>query len=377
MRKTSIFTSIIILILTIYSCNRSGSDTHYIKKVEQSQESIAVGIFKATGYDYPYFDYIAEAINIDAGIVYVTLTEADILKTKLDNIDVLFFPAMLKDQKMDKLDDEVAEIISDFVSKKGKGAISLCNGGEILTKSKKYQSLDLVNIELGEQVYKKVNSGIVYIKLTEEGKNLFPEFYDFESVTVDYHYGPEMIILDTISDIQVLAYMDSEIDFPVLITAKCGNGNLAMANIHPEITPGMRWIIPRLIRWSFNKEKISYNRKVFRPNLLDKELNLEGDIKNQLNELMVQLDSHKKDEVISAMDDIQSLYPRIVLEKVNELLLTKNNDIKLRAAKFLVDNEYTQALEDFNELIKKERSRKVKEKMVAYRNELESMLDQN
>ena len=139
--------SICALILSISACNRSRSDRQYVKKVELNQESIAVGIFKATGYDYPYIDYIAQALNIDGGIVYVTLNEADLLKTKLDNIDVLIFPAMQKDQNMDKLDDEVAEIIHHFVIEKGKGAISLSNGGEILTKSKKYQSLDLVDIE--------------------------------------------------------------------------------------------------------------------------------------------------------------------------------------------------------------------------------------
>jgi len=131
MKKLVFIISICALILSISACNRSRSDKEYVKKVELSQESIAVGIFKATGYDYPHIDYIAEALKIDGGIVYVTLTEADLLKTKLDNIDVLLFPAMQKDQNMDKLDDEVAEIIHAFVTEKGKGAISLCNGGEI------------------------------------------------------------------------------------------------------------------------------------------------------------------------------------------------------------------------------------------------------
>jgi len=376
MRKIHLIVLIFALLFSISACKQKKTDKEYIKKVALNQESIAVGIFKATGYDYPYIDYIAQALNIDGGMVYVTLTEADLLKTKLDNIDVLIFPSMDKDQKMNKLDDEVADILHDFVTKKGKGAISICNGGEILTKSTKYQSLDLVNIEFTDKIY-KVNSGIIRVGLTEEGKKVFPELKALESFTVDYHYGPKMNILDTISDIQILAYAEDNKQFPVLINAMCGNGKLVMSNLHPELTPGMRWMIPRMVRWTFNKERTSYNRKVFRPNLFDKELSLDEDLNQKSEQLLSVLDNGKKDEVIDAMDELQGLYPRLAAEKVRSLLLKKNDAIKLRAAKFLVDIEYTLALDDLNEAIKSERRRKVKEQLTAYRNEMRDMLDQN
>jgi len=206
---------------------------------------------------------------------------------------------------------------------------------------------------------------------------MFPEFKDFESVTVDYHFGPKINILDTISDIQVLASANSENSFPVLIKAMCGNGKLVMANIHPEITPGMRWMIPRMVRWTFNKESISYGRNVFRPNLIDKEVDLNSDLNKKIEELITVLDEGKKDEVISALDELQHLYPKAAAEKVRSLLIKKNNDIKLRAAKFLVDLEDKQALKDFDDVIKSERSRKVKEQLIDYRNELDNMLGQN
>jgi len=376
MRKIHLIVLIFALLFSISACKQKKTDKEYIKKVALNQESIAVGIFKATGYDYPYIDYIAQALNIDGGMVYVTLTEADLLKTKLDNIDVLIFPSMDKDQKMNKLDDEVADILHDFVTKKGKGAMSICNGGEILTKSTKYQSLDLVNIEFTDKIY-KVNSGIIRVGLTEEGKKVFPELKALESFTVDYHYGPKMNILDTISDIQILAYAEDNKQFPVLINAMCGNGKLVMSNLHPELTPGMRWMIPRMVRWTFNKERTSYNRKVFRPNLFDKELSLDEDLNQKSEQLLSVLDNGKKDEVIDAMDELQGLYPRLAAEKVRSLLLKKNDAIKLRAAKFLVDIEYTLALDDLNEAIKSERRRKVKEQLTAYRNEMRDMLDQN
>lgn len=376
MRKSAFIITIFVLAILAGACNRGKSEKEYVKKVELNTESIAVGVFKATGYDYPNIDYITEALKIDAAIVYVTLTEADILKTKLENIDVLILPAMLKDQKMDRLDDEVAEIITDFITKRGNGAISLSNGGEILTKSKKYQSLDLLDIELTDNQNLEINSGVIRVTLTDDGKRMFPELFDFESVTVDYHYGPKMNVLDT-SDIQVLAMAGSDESFPVLIKAKCEKGKLIFASINPELTPGMRWMIPRMVRWTFNKELIWYNRKVFRPNFYDKEVNLEAGVSEEIEELVLKLDKGKKDEVIAAMDDLQALYPISVAEKIRSMLILKNDDIKLRAAKFLVDIEYTKALEDLNTLIKKERSNKVREELIAYRNELEDILEQN
>ncbi len=376
MRKSVFIMIVFILAVLAGACNRSSSDKEYVKKVVLNTESIAVGVFKATGYDYPNFDYVTEALKIDGAIVYVTLTEADILKTKLNNIDVLVFPAMSKDQKMDKLDDEVAEIITDFIAKRGNGAISLSNGGEILTKSQKYQSLDLLDIELTDNQDLDINSGVIRVSLTNDGKRMFPELFDYESVTVDYHYGPKMNILDT-SNVQVLATAESDDSFPVLIKAKCEKGKLIFANINPELTPGMRWMIPRMVRWTFNKELIWYNRKVFRPNLYDKEINLEAGVKEEIEKLIVELDKGKKNEVIAAMDDLQVLYPMAAAEKVRSMLILKNDDIKLRAARFLVDIEYTKALEDINALIKTERSNKVREELIAYRNEFENMLEQN
>ena len=81
--------------------------------------------------------------------------------------------------------------------------------------------------------------------------------------------------------------------------------------------------------------------------------------------------------IISAMDDLQVLYPLAAAEKIRTLLIEKNDDIKLRAAEYLVDIEYTRALNDLKMVIRKERSKKVKEKLIAYRNDMEEMLEQN
>jgi len=375
--KRITFISIVFYSLFTCSCN-STTDSKYVKKVALNQETIAVGIYKATGYEFPNVKYIAEAINIDGGIVYVTLTDADVLKTKLENIDVIIFPGMKNGQHIDKFDDEIADILKKFISKKGKGAIGICNGCGILSSSQNCQSLGLVNVELVKDLLPDFNAGLVNLKLTDAGKSIFPDLKDYESLYVDFNNGSQIKLLDTISEIEVLAEVSGNNgNFPLIITSKSEKGKIAILNANPEVTPGMRWMIPRLVRWSINKEFVWYDKNVFRPELFREQVNLNDELNAKLNDLLLKLDNGKKDEIIEAMDELQQIYPWIATEKIRSLLIEKNDDIKLRAAKYLVDAEYTLAIKDIEKLIKAERSKKVKAQLIAYQVELENMLEQN
>ena len=376
MKKTGLLIFLLSGLL-ISSCNRSKNDSEYIKKVENNEETIAVGIYKATGFDYPNLKYIAEALKIDGGIVYVTLTDADVLKTKLENIDVLLFPAMSNNQNIEKIDDEIANIITSFIDKKGNGAIAICNGAGILSCTPGCPSLDLMNVVLSKNS-SDLKNGIVDFTLTESGQKIFPELEDYESLYINLDYTPSIVVADTSSKIKILGEVrGAESNYPVLLTSQAAKGRVALINASPETTPGMRWIIPRLVRWVENKEYKWYGKNVMRPTLYSEKIALDEEKTKEIEELKVQLDQGKKDEVISAIDQLYNIYPWAAAEKVRSLLIEKNDDIKLRAAKYLVDIEYTLAIDDLNKVIKKERSKKVREQLVAYRNELDAMLEQN
>lgn len=164
---------------------------------------------------------------------------------------------------------------------------------------------------------------------------------------------------------------------PLFITTKKGSGKIFITNTHPETTPGMRWMLPRIVRWVYNQEFIFYNKKVFRPNYYTNDLILGNEKTDKLKKLELQLENGKKDEIIAAMDELEDINPYSVAEKIRQMLAEKNNDIKLRAAKFLVDIEYTLAIEDLKNVIKSERSKKVREQLNLYLYDLESMIEQN
>lgn len=374
MNKITLYIVVLVSSFIISSCNNTAEKSDYVKKIAHSEETIAVGIYKATGFEYPNVKYIAEALKIDEGIVYVTLTDADILKTKLENIDVLIFPALKNGQIIDKLDDEITEILKKFISKKG--AIDFTNGSSLLLKNLNFPSLGIIDAEIDASKTNESFSGLVNFKLSNEGKKIFPELIDKDNLHIGINSIHDIIVNDT-STVKILGSKKVDSENPLFIISKFREGNVFITNTQPEITPGMRWIIPRMVRWTYNKEFVYYNSKVFRPNLFTTEVKLDEELNTQLEKLLKQLEVGNKSEIIAAMDELQKKYPMIAADKVRSLLIEKNDDIMLRAAKYLVDIEYTLAIDDLKKLIKRERSKKVREQLESFKMELESMLEQN
>ncbi|HAF27937.1 MAG TPA: hypothetical protein DCG75_02720 [Bacteroidales bacterium] len=375
MKRTTLIIIVFIVGLLFTTCNKTGKDKEFVKKVQLNQETIAVGIYRATGYEYNSINLIAEALKIDAGIVYVTLTDADVLKTKLENIDVIIFPEIENGQIIDQLDDELAEIFKNFISKKG--AIALCNGSCIMLKAQDCQTLDLVDLNFEKDSMNNSLLSRTSFNLNENGEKIFPELKGYKDLYMD-KCDNNIVETDTLKGNKILGFMsNSETANPIFITSKFNSGKIFISNTHPETTPGMRWMIPRIVRWVYNQEFIFYNKKVFRPDYYTNELIFDDEKAKKLQKLELQLEKGKKDEVIEAMDELEKFSPYLVAEKIRHLLAEKNNEIKLRAAKFLVDIEYTLAIEDLKKVIKTERSKKVKEQLNLYLYDLEGMLEQN
>lgn len=375
MKRTTFIFTVFILSLFVTSCNRSGNDKEFIKKMQLNQETIAVGIYKATGYDYNYVNLIAEALKIDAGIVYVTLSDADVLKTRLENIDVIIFPEIKNGEIIDKLDDELAEVLKKFITKKG--AIGFCNGSCIMFKTQDIQTLDLIDLILKRDSSENSLLSRTGFNLNENGEKIFPELKGHHVLYIDKCPTFTMEV-DTAKGNAILGNSSgSENIEPLFIATKNGSGNIFITNTHPETTPGMRWMIPRIVRWVYNKELVSYNKKVICPDFYTNNLILDNELKEKVQKLEFQLENGEKDEIISAMDELQRINPYSSAEKIRQMLTVKNKDIKLRAAKFLVEIEYTLAIEDLKNAIKSERSKKLKEQLNLYLHDLESMIEQN
>ena len=377
MKRFSYIIMVMSLGLILGSCQNKKKDDTYVKKVQLSEETIAVGIYKPTGVETKNVQYIAEAINIDAGIVYVTLTDAEILKTKLENLDVVVFPDIKNGEKIIAIEDEIEQIFKDFIIKKGKGALGFCNGASMLISSEENNSLELVDVTLTEKEEKR--NGLLQFEITDLGADLFPEFKENQLLFVNYNSDVAFNIKEeNNSGVQVMGiWNENDTEMPMFIGSKCGAGKLFLSAAHPETTPGMRWMIPRIIRWVYGKESVWYDNNVVRPELYQEQFIFTDEVLEKIDDLKNTIAKGDKNEKLAAIDEMQNLYPWFAAEEVKELLAHKNKDLKLRAAEFLVDIEYTYALNDIKEAIKDERSRKTKDQLKEYEAALEQMMEQN
>lgn len=181
MKRFIIFLIVIAGLISFYSCKNETKEKEQVKKKELNRETIAVGIYKANQVEYSNAEYIAEALKIDGGIVYVTLKDEDILKTKLENIDVIVFPAISKPEDYYIPNEQISEIFRSFIFEKGKGAIGISNGVVTLLKLSEMQSVKLMDITEREES-RIFPEALLHFQLTDAGESIFPELINNDSL---------------------------------------------------------------------------------------------------------------------------------------------------------------------------------------------------
>ncbi|MGC9374788.1 MAG: hypothetical protein ACP5DQ_07080 [Bacteroidales bacterium] len=359
------------------SCKNSSEKRTYVKKLERNKESIAVGVYKPNANDVIYTQEIIETLKIDGGIVAVSLNHDDIKRSQLENIDVLVFPKFSTRNKIE-IDDEVAEIIRKFMVEKGKGIVCIGNSGKIFSLNNKNEVLSLVPVKFTEQQPGETLNGIMKFELTEKGEKIFTELRNTQNLFIDFQSDP---IIDLESNKEQLIGLvgkksNSPVDIPFFVTFPSGKGRIFIATVHPEITTGMRWMVPRMVRWVIDRDLVSYDKNVVRPGFFKQEILMDENYRKEMDELNNLLTSGDKEQKIKAMDKLLNSYPWLAAGKVKELLSDPNEKVRLKAAEYLTKIEYTIAIADLKKAVKTERKRKVKEQLLAYENEMCNMIEQ-
>lgn len=367
--------SICSFLIILASCKNQGEKETFIKKLERNKESIAVGVYKPNEHDVMYTREIIEALKIDGGIVAVSLDHKDIKRSKLENIDVLIFPEFRNEIE---IDEDLMDIIKDFSVNKGKGIVSLGNGCRILSLHDNRRGLNLIPVKIVAPQPGESQNGIMKFELTGKGEKIFTELKNTQHLFIDFQSGP---IIDLESNKEQLIGLvgkksNSPVGIPFFVTFPSGKGKIFISTAHPEITTGMRWMIPRMVRWTVGRDLVSYDNNVVRPGFFKQEVILNEKNRKEIDELMDLLTRGDKNQKIKAMDKLANTYPWLAAVKVKELLSDPNDNVRLKAAEFLTHIEYTLAITDLEKAVKKERKRKVKEQLLALEKEMGSMIEQ-
>ncbi|MFC2151019.1 biofilm PGA synthesis protein PgaB [Bacteroidota bacterium] len=356
-------------------------------KVEENETTIKVGVFGQNGASPINITDAVEALKIDKDISPRVISVIDILSGAADDIDVFLFPGGSGRFQTGNLGEQGQQKINSLIKTKGKGAIGICAGAYALTETPDYPGLALSGAEAIDIEHDNRGHGLVKFSLTEEGKKIFPELKDSEVSFSQYYEGPVLIpakeskykyieLATMLSDVHTVegAPAGMTVNRPFIIITNVEKGKTASIVGHPESTPGMRWIVPRLVRYVADKELISYSDKVVRPELHTKEVLFTEELLEKRYKLYLDL-FKSKDEKIKAMQELVDMKARpVIRHDLIPMLRNKNFEIRLKAAELIVYLERTEGIDDLNLTISLEQNSENKKKLEEQLVLLESLL---
>jgi putative intracellular protease/amidase len=346
---------LLISLLFLFSCQQQN-----VEKVSQTNENnkLKVGVFKGNGAGAVSVIETIEALKIDTGIWAVPISAAEIQNGDLANFDAIIIPGGSGSKQLNNLGESGADKLRDFAKVQGKGIVGICAGAYFLSSTKGYPNLHIASsVHLDRPHYNR-GRGLVQFTTTAKGNDYFPELAGKNSF-LQYYDGPLLAHSDsTPGDYTELGTFVSDIhpdNFApqgltpgktFLLNEEVGNGRVFLCAGHPESTPGMRWMIPRMIRWVCNSELVSYNPKWIRPEINDKEIIFDRALKKYEKNLFWKLFSDDANEQIAAMDSLYALRSRPAVRWSIGLLRSNKAEVRKHAADLLKETEYSDALPD-------------------------------
>lgn len=336
---------------------------------------IRVGVYGDLGASPICVTETLAALKIDAGIVPVIVKGVDIARGVLDNLDVIIFPGGSGSKEASSMGARSRKAVRDFVMKSGKGAVGICAGGYLFSSTPVYKwSLKLTSADVFDRAHYNRGRGLIEVKLTEKGKKIFPELKDRKTIFLQYYDGPVLIRSEKsslsryiemgkyVTDIHLTGNSKSGItpDKTALLLNEVGRGKSFVVIGHPEATPGMRWMIPRMVRVVAGKKLIEYSTQVVRPDRYNKTILFDRERAKKEKRLFWKLVGDVKGDKIDALNELVKMRSRPVLRWAIGLLRDDFGEVRVYASDILAEAEYTPSIEDMETAFKTEENKKIK-----------------
>jgi glutamine amidotransferase-like uncharacterized protein len=336
---------------------------------------IQVGVFDGHGGAQTCVWEAVAAIRLDSGMNVRTITSAEIAMNVLDSLDALIIPGGGGSRQYLNLGKENHDRIRQFVAS-GKGAVGICAGAYLFSSTPGYSCLQLNGAKAIDIEHDNRGHGVAKFTLTDEGKRLFPEIADRDTSYVMYYEGPVFVNneSDTV-EYQTYAIMESDVHEegnapknmtngkPFFTANQYGKGRVFSSIAHPEATPGMMWMIPRMVRWTLDMPIIEYTSEVVKPNLFEKEILMSVTDLRKESTCFDTFLYGTPEQKLEALYWLQSHLSWSGKRWIQGLLYDGNPEVRQRAAKYIADKQYLHYLPDLKAAWLSEQDTEVKKKM--------------
>ena len=358
-----------IFLLFFVQCTQQQNTT------QEQNNTIRVAVFNGHGGAQTCIWETVAALKLDPEMSVRTITTADIANNVLDSIDAIVIPGGGGSRQFLNLSALNQQRIKDFVVAGG-GAVGICAGAYLFSNTPDYACMQLNGAQAIDIEHDNRGHGISKFTLTNEGKKIFPELANRDTLYVMYYEGPVFVKneSDTIS-YKTLAIMESDVheegnapknmtnNKPFFITNYYGKGRVFSSIAHPEATPGMIWMIPRMVRWTLNLQLKEYKSEVVNPGIFNREILMSvSDLKQESAYYQTFLYG-TPEEKIAALDWLQSKHSWSAKRWVQGLLFDADPKVRVRAAQYIADTHYLHYLSDLKAAYNSEKDPQTKEQL--------------
>jgi len=365
-------TSIIVAFaLFTYSCGSNQTQNPRL-----NENTIKVGVFDGHGGAQTCVWETIEAIKIDKEMHVKLITTSDIANGCLDSLDAIIIPGGGGSRQYLNLGHENQERIRSFIADGG-GAVGICAGAYLFSNTPGYASVAINGAQAIDIEHDNRGHGLAKFILTKEGLNIFPELASLDTNFVMYYEGPVFIDAPDTINYTSFATMESDVHEeggapanmtnakPFFIGNSYGKGRVFSTIAHPEATPGMRWLIPRMVRWTLSKEYAAYNANAVRPSLFEKEILFTKSMLKQESAYYSTFLYGTPDEKVDALNWLESNISWDAKRWVQGLLFDSSAMVRARAAEYISNSEFTYYLPDLRAALKNEKNEAAKAKIEA------------
>lgn len=364
-------------------CTTPGNQTTAPAEVSKP---VTVGVFDGFGGAQTCIWETVAAVKLDPEMNVRTITSADIANNVLDSIDAIIIPGGGGKSQYMNLGSANQQRIKDFVAK-GHGAVGICAGAYLFSSTPGYTCLSLNGEQAIDIEHDNRGHGLSKFTLTEEGKKLFPEIANRDTSYVIYYEGP-VFVKNTADSIQntTLAIMESDVHEegnapanmtngkPFFLTNTYGKGRVFSSIAHPEATPGMMWMIPRMVRWTLGMPIVSYNEAAVQPALFNRELLMTvADLKHE-SSLFLTLAQGDAAQKLEALDWLEAHHSWDAKRWVQGLVYDASPEVRVRAARYIANTQYLHYLPNLRSAYQSETDATVKAQLKEQLDRLEGAL---
>jgi glutamine amidotransferase-like uncharacterized protein len=239
----------------------------------QDNSKIKVAIYDDYGIEDPEMGVAIQGIlKLDPMITSFIVDAADIAGGTLKNAEAVIFPGGSGGGTASMLGTIGIQNLREFV-RTGGAYLGFCAGAYLGTSHYKW-SLHLLNTGSFNSEYWARGGAIAKVRIEPLGRKIFPELKDELSIYQLFWQGPLIvegcdktlpgfeIPFTFVSDVyhRAPASKGSTPGKPwMVISPEDSPVRVVLSSGHPELTPGARYFVPRLVRWLVRRDIVSYD----------------------------------------------------------------------------------------------------------------------